>query len=79
MLCGGGCGDQDLEYRARRKAIVEGGAAYRHGDRIPRVTYSPQEVATWGVVYSKLKDYSHKYAVQQVGAGVAAPLSLDPL
>lgn len=56
---------QDKEYRDRRTMIVANAAKYRHGESIPRVQYTAEETATWGTVYSKLRDYTAKYAVPQ--------------
>ena len=53
-------------YRERRKVIVENGAAFMFGQQIPRVKYSDAELATWGVVYRKIKEMTTKYAVRQV-------------
>jgi phenylalanine-4-hydroxylase len=61
-------GFSDAEYRARRASIVAAASAYRYGSAIPRVEYSAQEVATWGVVYDKLGEYTSRYAVQEFKA-----------
>lgn len=58
-------GFNDPEYRERRRMIVEAAASYKFGQSIPRVDYSDEETATWGVVYRKLADYTKKYAVSQ--------------
>ncbi len=85
LLCARPALCQDSEYRERRKAIVEAGSKYQYGHVIPPVKYSPEELATWGVVYRKLKDYSQKYAVKQVrltwvlrGGLLAAPVNVGP-
>ena len=59
-------GNQDAEYRERRKSIVEGGMSYRTGQSIPRVAYNDNETRTWGIVYNKIKEMTNKYAVKQV-------------
>lgn len=56
-------GFKDAEYRDRRRMIVKNATTFRHGDTIPRVEYTPQEVETWGMVYGKLREYTDKYAV----------------
>ncbi|KAA0173718.1 hypothetical protein FNF27_04867 [Cafeteria roenbergensis] len=56
-------GFKDAEYRERRRMIVKNATTFRHGDTIPRVEYTAQEVETWGLVYSKLREYTDKYAV----------------
>jgi len=55
-------GFQDAVYRERRRAIVAAARDYRHGQAIPPVAYTPQEVATWGTVYSKLRGYTQTFA-----------------
>src|SRR5690606_28685543 len=46
----------DAGYRARR-AMIDGLARrYAHGDPIPLVEYTSQEVRTWGEVYRRLTD-----------------------
>lgn len=48
-------GFHDPEYRKRRCDIVAKAKTYRTGEPVPRVEYTPEEIATWGIVYSKLK------------------------
>jgi tyrosine 3-monooxygenase len=40
-------GFSDKAYRARREHIAEVAMNYRHGDSIPRVEYTTDEVKTW--------------------------------
>jgi len=49
-------GWSDKEYRARRKMIADITFNYKHGDRIPRIDYTTQEIETWDAVYSKVFD-----------------------
>ena len=58
-------GFHDQEYRARRRVITENAQAFRTGDEIPRVAYSPEEVETWGVVYNRLQQLFPQYACEQ--------------
>jgi len=58
-------GFKDEEYRERRRMIVEISQKYKIGELIPRIKYTANEVATWGLVYSKLKEYTKKYAARQ--------------
>lgn len=41
-------GFSDKAYRARRERIAEIAFTFRHGDVIPDVEYTPDEVKTWG-------------------------------
>ena len=61
-------GFHDAEYRARRQAIVEAAANFRHGDALPRVAYSARETETWGLVYAKLRTYTKEFAVDTYNA-----------
>jgi phenylalanine-4-hydroxylase len=47
-------GFTDQEYRKRRAAITEAALSHRHGQSLPQVKYSPEEIKTWGVVFDKL-------------------------
>lgn len=47
-------GFSDPEYRARRSAIAEVGHAYRPGEVIPDVVYTPEEDELWRVVSTEL-------------------------
>merc|ERR1719456_828336 len=58
-------GFHDKAYLARREALVANAKAYRHGQQIPRVAYTPEEVQTWGVVYDRLKDLSARHACRE--------------
>jgi phenylalanine-4-hydroxylase len=55
-------GFNDPEYRARRALIDELARGYRHGQQIPVVEYTPQEVQTWNAVYRRLRDLHRRYA-----------------
>lgn len=35
---------------------------YRHGDAVPKVTYTAREIETWGEVYRRLEDLHGQYA-----------------
>ncbi|KAM6435865.1 phenylalanine-4-hydroxylase [Liasis olivaceus] len=48
-------GFKDPIYRARRKEFADIAYNYRHGQPIPRVTYTEEEKKTWGIVFRELK------------------------
>ena len=47
-------GWSDQEYRARRKMIADLTFSYKSGEKIPRIEYTKEEIATWDAVYSKV-------------------------
>ncbi|XP_031719060.1 tyrosine 3-monooxygenase isoform X2 [Anarrhichthys ocellatus] len=49
-------GFTDPAYRQRRKMIGDIAFRYRHGQLIPRVEYTEEEIGTWREVYSTLRD-----------------------
>ncbi|XP_075198515.1 phenylalanine-4-hydroxylase [Anomaloglossus baeobatrachus] len=48
-------GFTDPAYRARRKEFADIAFNYKHGQTIPRVTYTEEEKKTWGTVFKELK------------------------
>lgn len=44
-------GFTDPVYRARRKEFADIAANHRHGDKIPRVEYTAEEIGTWRTIY----------------------------
>jgi len=47
-------GFTDPTYRARRKEFADIAFNYRHGQPLPRVTYTEEEIDTWNKVFSEL-------------------------
>jgi phenylalanine-4-hydroxylase len=65
-------GFHDPAYRARRKAIEALALAYRHGDPIPVVDYSGDEIATWGAVFDHLVELHRRHACDEFLRAFAA-------
>lgn len=54
-------GFTDPKYRQRRRALAAIAKQYCYHEPIPRIDYTPDETATWGVVYAyleKLREHS---------------------
>lgn len=64
-------GATDLEYRRRRGAIAAVGEAFRPGDPIPDVEYSPDEDAVWALVSSELARKHERFACAEYRRGAA--------
>lgn len=64
-------GATDPEYRQRRAAIAEVGAAHVAGDPIPDVTYSLEEDAVWARVSYELAEKHRRLACAEYRRGAA--------
>ena len=69
-------GFKDPVYRARRNDIARRALAYRDGDPLPRVDYTPEEQAVWRVVWEKLAPLHERLAAAPWKESARA-LSLD--
>lgn len=58
-------GFKDQEYRARRKYFADIAKKYKHGQPIPRVKYTQQEIDTWTAIYDKVVHLYEKHACKE--------------
>ena len=55
-------GFSDPVYRARRGELASIAEKFNFAEKIPHIDYTPDEIATWGAVYTKLQDLHSDYA-----------------
>jgi phenylalanine-4-hydroxylase len=65
-------GFTDEAYRSRRADIAAVGEAYRPGEPIPDVEYSPEEDEVWRTVSTELAEKHARYACAEYLAGAKA-------
>ncbi|XP_063700726.1 tryptophan 5-hydroxylase 1 [Culicoides brevitarsis] len=58
-------GFKDPIYRQRREYFASIANAYKHGNPIPRIQYTPEEIKTWGIVFRELHKLYLKHAVPE--------------
>eukprot|EP00871_Galdieria_phlegrea_P005138 jgi/Galph1/5625/GphlegSOOS_G4282.1 len=58
-------GFHDKAYRERRQMITENAKKYKHGQPLPTVEYTPEEVKTWSTVYTELTKLYSTHACKQ--------------
>ncbi|XP_052861553.1 tryptophan 5-hydroxylase 1 [Anopheles cruzii] len=58
-------GFKDPVYRKRREQFSAIATSYKHGNPIPRVQYTPEEIKTWGTVFRELHKLYVKHAVPE--------------
>lgn len=58
-------GFTDKAYRERRKYFADIAYHYKHGEPLPYVKYSEEEIKTWGIVYNKLTELYPTHACKE--------------
>ncbi|KAL2729424.1 tryptophan 5-hydroxylase 1 [Vespula squamosa] len=58
-------GFKDPVYRKRRQEFADIANNYKHGQAIPRIQYTPEEIRTWGTVFRELHQLYQKHACME--------------
>lgn len=59
-------GFTDPVYRARRKEFADIAISYRHGEPLPNVTYTEEEINTWNTVFTELTKLYPTHACKEL-------------
>lgn len=59
-------GFTDQVYRARRKEFADIAIQYRHGEPLPKVTYTDEEIGVWNTVFTELTKLYPTHACREV-------------
>ncbi|XP_034938770.1 tryptophan 5-hydroxylase 1 [Chelonus insularis] len=58
-------GFKDPVYRKRRQQFADIANNFKHGQPIPRIQYTPEEIKTWGTVFRELHQLYVKHACKE--------------
>ncbi|TDG44453.1 hypothetical protein AWZ03_009149 [Drosophila navojoa] len=58
-------GFTDPEYRKRRKYFADIAYNYKHGEQLPHVEYTKEEIETWGIIFRNLTKLYKTHACRE--------------